>query len=156
APGAPGAPVGPVGQVGPTMTYGAARQRQFGCRAQGGHRKTARSGGDWAARRTRSLAGGGSMPYNRHMNEEKFSDRGYKKLFSHPRMVELLVRSFVAEDFVDDFDFTTLKRLPTSYVTDDFRERESDILWQVTLRGRTVYIFLLIEFQSSVDRFMAL
>ena len=36
---------------------------------------------------------------------DKDHDRGYGKLFSHPKMVEDLIRSFVKEDFVDKIDF---------------------------------------------------
>jgi hypothetical protein len=44
------------------------------------------------------------------MDSEKFHDRGCKSLFSHPRMVEELIRSFVREEFVQDIDFSTLNR----------------------------------------------
>jgi predicted transposase/invertase (TIGR01784 family) len=71
-------------------------------------------------------------------------------------MVEDLIRSFVKEDFVREIDFATLKRLNASYVTEEFRERESDIIWEVRIKGRPTFIYLLIEFQSTVDRFMAL
>jgi predicted transposase/invertase (TIGR01784 family) len=90
------------------------------------------------------------------MDEEKFHDRGYKSLFSHPRMVEELIRSFVKEEFVQDIDFSTLTRTFNSFVTEEFREREADIIWQVSIKGRPIYFYLLIEFQSTVDRFMVL
>ncbi|MGV8119092.1 MAG: Rpn family recombination-promoting nuclease/putative transposase [Candidatus Xenobiia bacterium LiM19] len=76
--------------------------------------------------------------------------------FSHPRMVEELIRSFVREEFVEDIDFSKLTRTFNSFVTEEFRERESDIIWQVEIKGSTVYFYLLIEFQSTVDRFMVL
>jgi len=90
------------------------------------------------------------------MDQEKFHDRGYKMLFSHPRMVKELILSFVREEFVNDIDFSTLKRTFNSFVTEEFRERESDIIWQVDIKDSTVYFYLLIEFQSTVDRFMVL
>ena len=74
-------------------------------------------------------------------------------LFSHPRMVKELILSFVHEEFVNDIDFSTLKRTFNSFVTEEFRERESDIIWQVDIKDSTVYFYLLIEFQSTVDRF---
>jgi hypothetical protein len=84
-------------------------------------------------------------------------DHGYKLLFSHPRMVEDLVRGFVEGPWVAELDFSTLERMQASYVTEDLAERASDVVWR--LRGRDerwVYLYLLIEFQSTVDRFMAL
>jgi len=90
------------------------------------------------------------------MDKDKFSDRGYKFLFSHPGMVEDLLKSFVKEDFVKEIDFPTLKRISSSYVTEEFKNRESDIVWEVRIKGKLAYIYILIEFQSTVDRFMAL
>jgi len=90
------------------------------------------------------------------MDQQKFHDRSYKLLFSHSRMVEELICSFVREEFVKDIDFSKLTRTFNSFVTEEFRERESDIIWQVDIKGSTVYFYLLIEFQSTVDRFMVL
>ncbi len=36
------------------------------------------------------------------------------------------------------------------------REREDDIIWKVPFRDDWVYVYLLIEFQSTVDQYMAL
>ncbi|MDQ7822543.1 MAG: Rpn family recombination-promoting nuclease/putative transposase [Candidatus Eremiobacteraeota bacterium] len=94
--------------------------------------------------------------YNKDMDTEKFHDRGYKALFSHPRLVEELIRSFVKEDFVEDIDFSTISRSFTSFVTEEFKERETDIIWQVKAKESTLYFYLLIEFQSTVDRYMIL
>lgn len=84
-------------------------------------------------------------------------DTGYKALFSHPEMVADLIRGFVHEEWVRELDFSSLERVPASFVTPGMRRRESDILWRVRLGGqRWVYVYLLLEFQSTVDPFMAL
>jgi predicted transposase/invertase (TIGR01784 family) len=84
-------------------------------------------------------------------------DNGYKRLFSHPEMVADLLRGFVPEDWVRDLDFSTLERISGSYVTPELRGRESDVVWRVRWeRDRWLYVYLLIEFQSSVDPYMAL
>jgi len=85
-------------------------------------------------------------------------DLGYRSLFSFPRMVEELVREFVAEPWVHKLDFTTLKRVNASYVSEKLRKREGDLLWKLRRLddGRPVYVYILIEHQSKVDRFMAL
>ena len=44
-------------------------------------------------------------------------DAGYKKLFSHPRLVADFLRGFVPEDWVQQLDFTTLERLGSNYVS---------------------------------------
>ena len=82
-------------------------------------------------------------------------DRSYKLLFSHPEMVADLLRGFVREDWVQRLDFGSLEKVGGSYVADDLREREDDIIWRVRLQDQWLYVYLLIEFQSTVDRYMA-
>ncbi len=82
-------------------------------------------------------------------------DHSYKLLFSHPEMVADLLRGFVHEDWVKGLDFATLERAGDGYVTDDLRERLDDIVWRVRLGPEWLYVYLLIEFQSKVDPFMA-
>jgi hypothetical protein len=82
-------------------------------------------------------------------------DNGYKLLFSHASVVADVLRGFVKEDWVREVDFASLERVEGSYVSDDLRARESDMLWKVRWRGRSLYVYILLEFQSKVDRFMA-
>ncbi len=82
-------------------------------------------------------------------------DAGYKDLFSHPEMVADLLLGFVHEPWVHELDFTTLEKVSGSYVSDDLRTREDDLVWRVRLRDGWLYVYLLLEFQSSVDQFMA-
>jgi predicted transposase/invertase (TIGR01784 family) len=83
-------------------------------------------------------------------------DTRYKKLFKNPLLVEELLTSFVDEDFIKDLDFSTLKKLDKSFVSDAFRNKESDMIYQVKFKDDLIYIFLLLEFQSSVDKKMSL
>jgi hypothetical protein len=56
-------------------------------------------------------------------------------------------------------DFARLEQISGSYVSDDLRGREGDAIWRVPLAGEAdeewLYVYLLLEFQSQVDRFMA-
>ena len=71
-------------------------------------------------------------------------------------MVEDLLRGFVAGLRVDDIDFSTLRKLPAEYVSDDLLKRHGDAVWQVHLRGHWLYLVVLLEFQSRVEPRMAL
>ncbi|HEY9595182.1 MAG TPA: Rpn family recombination-promoting nuclease/putative transposase, partial [Spirochaetia bacterium] len=84
------------------------------------------------------------------------SDKAYKNLFSHPEIVTQLLTSFVDLDWVKEADYATLENVDRSFVTDEFKSRESDVIWKLKLQGKDVYVYLLIEFQSTVDRFMSL
>jgi predicted transposase YdaD len=81
-------------------------------------------------------------------------DHSYKLIFSHPRMMRDLLEAFVTGEWVDSLDFGTLERVSGSYVADDLRERADDIVWRVRCGEQLLY--LLVEFQSRVDRFMAI
>jgi len=84
-------------------------------------------------------------------------DHSYKLLFSHAELVRDLIRGFVHEDWVREIDFSTLERVEGSFVTQELRERESDIIWRARWGGeRWLYVYLLLEFQSTIDPFMAL
>jgi Putative transposase, YhgA-like len=89
-------------------------------------------------------------------------DSAYKNLFSHPRAVQDLLRGFVHEDWVALLDFDSLEKVNGTYVTDELRDRESDIVWRIRRhKGHThepqawLYVYLLLEFQSTVDTYMA-
>jgi predicted transposase YdaD len=82
-------------------------------------------------------------------------DASYKTLFSHPEMVADLLRGFVPDPWVAQVDFSTLELVGGSYVSDDLRTREDDLVWRMRLRDEWVYVYLLLEFQSTVDPFMA-
>ena len=80
-------------------------------------------------------------------------DHSYKLLFAHPQLVRDLLEGFVGGDWLADVDFGTLERVSDSYITDDLRGRADDIVWRA--RCGEHYVYLLIEFQSSADPFMA-
>jgi len=87
------------------------------------------------------------------------SDSLYHRLFSHPLMVEELVREFVPQALAEDLDFQALQRVnPRFHIGGrrSARRRESDVIWRLpTRKGADVYLYLLIEFQSESDWWMA-
>ena len=83
-------------------------------------------------------------------------DTGYRFLFSTPELVRDLILGFIPDEWLHSFDYGTLERVSGSYVSEDFRNRADDIVWRVRVGGDWVYLYLLIEFQSRVDRYMAL
>lgn len=82
-------------------------------------------------------------------------DASYKTLFAAPEVMRDLLLGFVPDDWLHGLDYRTLERVSGSYVTDDLRDRADDIVWRVKVGGEWVYLYLLIEFQSTVDAWMA-
>jgi len=85
-------------------------------------------------------------------------DGGYKLLFSHPSMVEALLRGFVRDSWVADLDFTTLERVNENFTSEGLEQRHGDRVWRLRWKngGKDwFYVYFLLEFQSTVDTFMA-
>ena len=84
-------------------------------------------------------------------------DGSYRRLFSHARMVRDLIERYVAPPWVERLDFSTLEMVPTHYVSEELEQRESDVVWRLRYgpEGQWFYVYILIEFQSEVLRFMA-
>ena len=43
-------------------------------------------------------------------------DKWYTRIFSDPKIIEELLRSFVHEPFVNELDFSSLKKLNTKFI----------------------------------------
>lgn len=79
-------------------------------------------------------------------------DHPYKELFSQPELIADLLR---LAEMADGLDLDSLDRRNGSYVSEDWRGREDDVIWRVRCGDRDLYVYLLIEFQSTVDALMA-
>ena len=82
-------------------------------------------------------------------------DAALKKLFSHPRMVTLLIRRHVPE-WADRIDYPTLQPLPTELIDEQLRRRYPDMTWRVRTSDGSTDLVLLLEFQGRPERHMAL
>ena len=84
-------------------------------------------------------------------------DAAYKRLFSHREMVRHLLTGFAPGGLAGELDLETLERWPDSHVSEELRRRYQDRVWRVRRRGRGqwLYVLVLLEFQASVDRTMA-
>ena len=96
------------------------------------------------------------MPGKREPPPRPKHDASYKSFFAHRHTVADTLRAS-AGDIAAHLDFTTLERMPASFVTRALDQRHADMLWRVQTTGdRWLYILVLLEFQSTVDRRMAL
>ena len=83
-------------------------------------------------------------------------DTGYKLLFSHPEMVRDLLTGYMPGAWLSQADFSTLERVNASYVSENERQRHDDMVWRLKVGQRWVWVYLLLEFQSEPDAWMAL
>lgn len=82
-------------------------------------------------------------------------DRAYKQLFSNHELFRELLESFVKLDWIKKIDFSKLELVDKTFISEKYAKTESDIIYKVKLIDDTeIYIYVLLEFQSSVDKFM--
>ncbi len=84
-------------------------------------------------------------------------DSGYKLLFSYPYLVESLIRGFVPGSWIGNLDFSSLEPVREAHPSDEIGVRYNDMIWRLRWRdsGEWIYIYLMLEFQSTVQQFMA-
>lgn len=72
-------------------------------------------------------------------------------------MVEQLVRDFVPQAMAAGVDFAGVDRVSAKFHhTGSGLRREGDVIWRLPTRdGESIYLYLLLEFQSRPDRWMA-
>ena len=86
----------------------------------------------------------------------RIHDSGYKLLFSNRTFFRQLMETFVDQPWVKHLDFDRAERVEKSFVDEEYQEWESDLIYRVPLGDEEIYVYVLMEFQSTVDRLMAL
>ncbi len=88
----------------------------------------------------------------------RFPDRSARWLLSDTENVRALLE-LVAGDVVEYLDFSRMEQINTSFIDNDFGEREADIALRIPFRDGAetddLIIYILIEHQSTVDPTMA-
>ncbi|MEZ4836371.1 MAG: Rpn family recombination-promoting nuclease/putative transposase [Caldilineaceae bacterium] len=83
-------------------------------------------------------------------------DSGYKILFSNRTIFRQLMETFVHQPWVSQLDFERAERVDKSFVSAHYKETESDVIYRLPWGEDELYVYVLLEFQSTVDRWMAL
>ncbi|MBU5445226.1 Rpn family recombination-promoting nuclease/putative transposase [Paenibacillus sp. MSJ-34] len=78
-------------------------------------------------------------------------DTSYRFLLSSKKLFVELLRSFVHKGWVQSIDETNVQEIPHSFVLQDFKRKEADLVYRVQLNGQEVVFYLLLEMQSKVD-----
>ncbi len=78
-------------------------------------------------------------------------------VFGQLRVVEDLLRGFASSVVGDLLDFSSLKQVAARHVSEGLRQSENDMIWEVrTRQGGLLYVYVMLEFQSSPDWTMPL
>jgi hypothetical protein len=87
-------------------------------------------------------------------------DTLYHRLFSHPLLVEQLIRTFVPEAMAAGLLFERMERVNAKFHAEaldgETHRREGDVIWRLpTEGGPDLFLYVLVEFQSRIDWWMA-
>ena len=84
-------------------------------------------------------------------------DGSYHALFSHPELVEDLLRYFVPEALIGELNFSGMQRVNAKFHAEGLERREGDIIFKIPYQHAegAVYLYLLLEFQSQHDPWMS-
>ena len=82
-------------------------------------------------------------------------DQSYKLLFSIPLAIDQLTRHFLDASLAGELDFQRVEILATERIGAGLVRSHADLLWKIRFRGSRRHLLLAIEFQSAVDRYMA-
>ncbi|OQA11824.1 MAG: hypothetical protein BWY64_04044 [bacterium ADurb.Bin363] len=89
--------------------------------------------------------------------EHHLYDKTLKELFSRPEIVRDFLKEFADSDFINDIDFTRIEKKNTSYIAKTFKNKYTDLALKLNMTGgKCAYLYLVIEFQSTVDKLMPL
>jgi predicted transposase/invertase (TIGR01784 family) len=83
----------------------------------------------------------------------------YRRIFNRPQIMKEILSKFASGPWVKHLDFSTLAPVPADFISRYLKKYEGDLIWHVRYGrgpGEWFYIFVLMELQSSVQRFMAL
>ena len=97
------------------------------------------------------------MNYFHLLPVREFPDRGTKWLLESPENTRELLR-IIAAELVEKLDFKRIQYIPTTFIPDNLRKQEADILFLIPFveggTEREVLIYILIEHQSTPSLLM--
>jgi len=82
---------------------------------------------------------------------ENIHDKGYKRILSVKKNFLDTHRSFIREPWVWDITEDNLTLIDKEFILKDFTEKEADIIYKVSYKGREFIFYCLLELQSGVD-----
>ncbi|HEU4418657.1 MAG TPA: Rpn family recombination-promoting nuclease/putative transposase [Planctomycetota bacterium] len=80
-------------------------------------------------------------------------DALFRGVFADPRRAAELLRSVLPSDVIAAVDWSSLQRIDTSFVDEDLRDHQADLLFRARINGRTGCLYVLFEHKAGQARF---
>jgi hypothetical protein len=78
-------------------------------------------------------------------------DKGYKSLLSNNAVFLHFLRKYFAESWIDNISPDDMERVDKSFITEEYKNIDSDLIYKLKINVSDVYFYVLIELQSEVD-----
>ncbi len=83
-------------------------------------------------------------------------DKLFKQAMADSRVAHEFFQSHLPAHILDKVDLSTLKLEKESFIDDNYKSSEVDVLYSVNVENRPAYFYLLCEHQSAIDPHMSL
>ncbi|HIJ85100.1 MAG: hypothetical protein HW380_3104 [Magnetococcales bacterium] len=84
-------------------------------------------------------------------------DSIYHRFFSHPKVVVDLLKNFLEPAILSELDLSQMQRLNTKFTAATGQRRRADVVWEIPVcGGLSLFLLLILEFQSEIDEWMVL
>ena len=95
--------------------------------------------------------------YSQSMRElTNLDDKFFKSIMSNKKMAQELMVNYLPKELTQIINTERIEILKDSFVSNDLRERFSDIVYQVEFSGKAGYVYFLFEHKSYQDQYAAL
>ena len=81
-------------------------------------------------------------------------DSAFKKVFSDKQIFSQFIKAFVPELSDLEIESSDLFLEETTFTDPNLSDKEDDILYRLRYEGKEIYVYILMEHQSTVDYLM--
>ncbi|MDR1699689.1 MAG: Rpn family recombination-promoting nuclease/putative transposase [Lachnoclostridium sp.] len=82
---------------------------------------------------------------------DSIHDKGYKRILSKKKHFLSLLKGFVKTPWVQNLREEDLELIDKEFIPRDFKYKEADLIYKIKINRKEVYVYFLLELQSSVD-----
>ena len=78
-------------------------------------------------------------------------DKLFKKTFSEKQTAIAFFEAYLPNNLVKHIQFETLKLVPANFIDEEFKEFQSDVIFQVKIKNKISYLYILFEHQTRIE-----
>lgn len=92
---------------------------------------------------------------NKNSSVKNIHDKFFKLVFSEPEVSIDLFKHHLPPDVFNKIDLDTLKLSNKSFISEEYADKYSDLVYSAKINGSSSYLYILAEHQSTNDKYMS-